>query len=322
MSHELFQNDHMVSAGNRVPWHKLGTLLADESLTADQALKAAKLDWTVDAAEIFDADMTPIKGYKANRRSDDKTILSVTRSTWTPVQNEQLLGIAEALAQAGEGMDYQPRIETAGSLRGGKIVWALVKVNEAKCLGSLHHQYLLLSNGHDGMRSVRGTLTDTRVVCWNTLSAAEATAAQLRINHTKNVVIRLEDAVRALGWANEATKATFAIYKALAKVKLPTDKAVEFFQDLIPGADDKKNKKANEKVDKLVHLFKNGAGVEGVTVFDALNAVTDYVDHHRTFRDKSVNQERRFLFTSFGGEGDLLKKHAFANAQELAGLVK
>ena len=315
MSHNIRENDHMVSADNVRPWHGLGTILPDESLTASQALKAAKLDWTVTSSDVFDPDMQQVKGYKLNRRSDDKTVLSLTRTTWTPVQNEILLEIADSLAQAGEALTYKPRIETAGSLLGGKIVWALVKVNEAKCLGSTHEQYLLLSNGHDGARSVKGTLTDVRVVCNNTLSAAEASAAQFRVNHTKNVVVRVEDAIKTLGWANEQTEATFAIYKALAKQKVTGDEAVSFFNEITPGAKDPTNKRASAKVDILMNLFRNGPGVEGKTRFDLVNAVTDYVDHHRAFRVKDGNDERRFLFSSFGGEGDRLKTHALHLAQ-------
>lgn len=320
MAHELKKNDHMVSAKNLVPWHGLGTVLPDDTLTAEQALKAAKLNWTVEQREIFDADMTPIKGYRMNQRSDDKTCLSVVRDTWTPVQNDQLLGIAEALAQAGDGLDYQPRIETAGSLSGGKIVWALVRVKEAKCLGSSHLSYLLLSNGHDGTRAVKGTLTDVRVVCNNTLRAAEARASLLSVKHTRNVMERVNEAAKLLGWANDATDATFAIYKALAATKLKADAANELFKELIPGADDKDNTKAGEKVDKLMWLFRNGPGVEGKTVFDALNAVTDFVDHHRDFRTKEGNAERRFLYSTFGGEGDRIKAAVFSKAQELAGV--
>lgn len=320
MAHEILKNDNMVSAGNQVPWHGLGTILPDETLTADAALKAAKLDWTVQQKEIFDADMVPVKGYVLNQRSDDKTTLSVSRNTWTPVQNDQLLSIAESLAQAGDGLNYQPRIETAGSLSGGKIVWALVRVKEAKCLGSNHLSYLLLSNGHDGTRAVKGTLTDVRVVCNNTLRAAEARASLLSVKHTRNVLERVNEAAKLLGWANDATDATFAIYKALAATKLKADKAAALFTEVIPGADELDNEKAAEKVAKLMHLFRHGPGVEGRTVFDAVNAVTDFVDHHRSFKTKTGNAERRFLYSTFGGEGDRIKQAIFTKAKELAGI--
>lgn len=320
MAHLIENNDSMVSAGNKVPWHGMGTVVPENALTAEAAIKAAKLDWTVEQHEIFDADMQAIKGFRVNRRSDDQTVLGVVRETWTPIQNDQLLGIAEALAQAGDGLEYQPRIETAGSLSGGKIVWALVKLKEAKCLGSTHKSYLLLSNGHSGLRSVKGTLTDVRVVCNNTLRAAEARSALLNVKHTKNVVQKVNEAVRLLGWANEATSATFAIYEALANVKLSADKARNMFKDLIPGAHDEENEKAEDKVDQLMHLFRHGAGVSGSTVFDAVNAVTDFVDHRKKFKGSDGKQEKQFLYSAFGGEGDRLKATAFSMAQELAGV--
>lgn len=312
MAHHLEKNDHMVSGNNVTPWHGLGTILAG-NLSAQQALEAAKLNWEVLQEPIFDGDMTELENFQLNRRSDDKTVLGVVPTTWHPLQNSELLEIAEALAQV-DGQDFKPVIETAGSLRGGRIVWALVQTNQVMCAGSDHRSYLLLSMGHDGKRAIRGTLTDTRVVCWNTLSLAESQAQSLFVTHTKNVKQRIDLAVTTLGWANETSKSTFAIYEALAAHRLNADKAVEVFASLLPPPEEMPS--APAIVGQMYELFRSGAGNEGKSAFDVLNAVTDWVDHKRQFRDDSDN-ERRFLYSSLGGEGDRMKRQAFAKVKAL-----
>lgn len=318
MAHELTSTDHMVSAGNVTPWHGLGTVLPG-TLTATEALEAARLNWQVAQEPIYDADMAQIPGFVVNRRSDNKAPLGVVPSTWTPVQNDRLIEIAEALAQV-DGTEFRPVVETAGSLRGGRIVWALVKTGERSFADSVHHTYLLLSNGHDGTRALKGTLTDTRVVCANTLRFAEASTSQLFVTHAKGVEQRLATALETLGWANETTRATFAIYEALAAAKITADAAANGFARVIAADAGAMTDRDRAVRDEMMAIYRVGSGNCGTTAFDFLNAVTDWVDHSRPFREAGNVAERRFLFAAMGGEGDRMKGSAFRQAKCLAGV--
>jgi len=309
----------MVSAGNRVPWHGLGAVLTDKALTAEAALKAARLDWEVMPEHVFDGEMVDLDGFRLLRRSDTRQVLSIVTKDWTPLQNRQLLEIAEALAQAPGTGDFQPVIETAGSLRGGRIVWALVQTGLRNFAGSDHKQYILLSNGHYAGRGVRGTLTDVRVVCNNTLTAAENSKSALFTTHQGNVTDRINAAIETIGWATSATEATFAIYEALANKNVTHDAAYKLFVRLF-----QKDKEANDVTDteldraaEMMALFKIGRGNEGKTAFDLVNAVTDFVDHHKVYKESEGKDERRFLDTTFGGVGAGLKKRALKMAMAL-----
>ena len=318
MAHELTASDHMVSGNNTTPWHGLGTVLPGH-LTAHEALTAAKLDWQVEQSPVFDGDMVEIKTHRLNRRSDNRENLGVVRQGWEPVQNERLLEIAEALAQIDD-TEFRPVVETAGSLKGGQIVWALVRVGERTFADSPHTTYLLLSNGHDGLRALRGTLTDTRVVCANTLRLAETSVSNLYVSHARGVDARINTALKTLGWANEATRATFAIYQALSAVKVPLDQARATFRRLVIGANEAATKKETATIDQMTELFRSGRGNSGATAFDVLNAVTDWADHGKTYRDDDRTAERRFLSASFGGDADRLKSAAYEATRTLAGV--
>ncbi len=307
----------MVSAGGILPWHGIGAVLPDRAITAQVALEAAKLNWEVIPEHVFDGEMVDLNDHRLLRRSDTRDVLSIVPRKWTPLQNVQLLEIAEALAQAPGSVDFQPVIETAGSLKGGRIVWALVQTGLRKFAGSDHKQYMLLTNAHYMGRGVRGTLTDVRVVCNNTLTAAENAKASLFTTHFGDVERRVQRAIEALGWANEATQSTFAIYESLAVASCTKDKAVKLFRGLYkqPEEDEENNTSVNEKVEAMANLFEHGAGNEGKTYFDAVNAVTDFVDHKKTYRDDAGKNERRFFDVSIDGQGAGMKKKAVKLAQ-------
>lgn len=309
----------MVSAGGKLPWHKLGTVLADAALDVPTAVKAAKLDWTVDKESVFDGEGADLEDYRLLRRSDTKQVLSIVPHNWTPLQNVQLLEIAEALAQAPGIGDFKPVIETAGSLRGGKVVWALVQTSQRQFAGSNHEQYLLLTNGHYLGRGIRGTLTDVRVVCNNTLSAAELAKSSLFTTHYGDPARRLQRAIEVIGWATEATNATFSIYSALQKTPCTRDQAVKVFTGLFKMDEVLKrySDSDSEKIEGMLHLFKEGAGCEGKTAFDVVNAVTDWVDHQKSYREDSETAERRFMDISVEGDGVHLKRKAMTLAKQL-----
>ncbi len=308
----------MVSAGGQLPWHGLGTVLKDKALTAITAVEEAKLNWEVTPEKVYDADTVELEEHRLLRRSDTRKVLAVVPAKWTPLQNVQLLEIAEALAQAPGAGDFQPVIETAGSLRGGKVVWALVQTGLRSFAGSDHKQFMLLTNGHYFGRGVRGTLTDVRVVCNNTLTAAENAKASLFTSHFGDVTQRIEAAIKALGWATEATRSTFAIYEALDKAKCSVDQAYSLFGKLLPVDEDGKPTKASvDKALEMMHLFSEGKGNSGKTMFDAVNAVTDWVDHRKEYRKSVGMDERRFTDVTIGGDGVTMKTRALKLAKQL-----
>ena len=315
MAHEITANDHMVSGSNVTPWHGLGTIVAG-NLTAAEAVKAAKLDWEVSQEPVFDGDMLNIATHQLNRRSDTREVLGVVKKGWQPVQNDRLLEIAESIAQVDDA-DFKAVIETAGSLKGGRIVWALVRTGEREFAGSVHRTYLLLSNGHDGLRALRGTLTDVRVVCANTLGLAERAVSPLYVSHARGVEARVATALETLGWANEASRSTFAIYAALERTPVSTDKAVSTFKGLVYKVAERPTTGEIHAVDTMSELFRTGNGNAGKNAFDLVNAVTDWVDHRKSYREDDQKAERRFISSTLGGSGTAMKAAACVAARKL-----
>ena len=170
------------------PWHGLGVEVS-EAPNSEDALRFAGLDWNVRQENVFNSRGGIIKGFKANVRDSDDSVLGVVGDRYKVVQNRDAFKFTDGLI----GGDV--RYETAGSLRDGKQIWLLAKLPEQQIAGDAVEPYLCFTNAHDGSSGVRVCMTPVRVVCNNTLNVALATAKRTwSMRHTENVHERLNEA--------------------------------------------------------------------------------------------------------------------------------
>ena len=116
----------MAYAGE-VPWHGLGVPVSND-LTPAQMMKKAGLDWRVEEVESyidFNGKKIPT-GQKSLVRETDGRLLTNVGEKWNPCQNETAFEFFHEYVMAGD-----MEMNTAGSLRDGKMVWALAKVKES-----------------------------------------------------------------------------------------------------------------------------------------------------------------------------------------------
>lgn len=183
---------HQFSSGvfcyNKPAWHRLGVVV-DGTLSAREAFRVANADFHVAGRPVFDANMQPIPGYQAITRMDTGRTLSVMTETYTPIQNESLIRIAEALHE-------DINMDAVCVLSDGKKVTFTARIRGAEgdvVPGDPVQQYLIGCTSHDGSIPFQLLFSPIRVVCQNTLSAALGLASNqrhqdnsIRIRHTKN----------------------------------------------------------------------------------------------------------------------------------------
>ena len=300
MAHCIEMNDSMFSVREK-PWHYMETqarckILADAPNSAE-ALKLAGLDWTVEQTPVFMDDGTEIENYKANIRSDDKTVLGIVTNRYKIVQNADAFSFTDAIV--GETEDGIVRYETAGSLNGGKRVWLLAKMPTKKVLDDDVEPYMVFSNSHDGTGAIKIGMTPIRVVCNNTLSLALSTAQRSwSTKHVGNLDEKLAEARHCLGMANLYMDALDKEADRLANIKLDFEQINEILDQMFPVMEnDSDRKKANiQKVKdnySVCYFMPDIAKFKG-TAWGAVNAMSDMIWHSAPNRNTANYEENRW----------------------------
>jgi len=313
MAHELTQRSNgfveMAFVGE-TPWHKLGQEL-EEGASIEQWQVAAGMDWSIERSPVrFNAQGNDqiYSGQSVLYRSDDNTPLSVVSNRYKPVQPREVLGFFRDLV-AENGF----KIHTAGTLMGGKRMWALAETGKfgEVCKGDGIGGFLLLSTSCDKTLATTARFTTVRVVCNNTLTAAvNRDVNQVSFSHIQqfdHVAVKAQ-----LGNAVESFGSFMEMAKHLQKAKLSAEEAKDFVSFLVATsvqlADEEYDVTTNRAYKKILALFNEEAkGIElvGHTKWGMVNAVTEYYDHFNPTRSDDAR-----LNSAWFGAGERAKNQA------------
>lgn len=305
MAHELESvNGQTAFASLRQPaWHGLGTVFEDE-VTTSKMLELAHLnDWNVRLEDVgmpdgFNSD----KNYSFVTRTNpfDRTqndVLGVVGERYVPLQNEDLFSFGDNLLDGGG------RWETAGSIRGGRVVFGSIALERETVLdpngvGDKVNTYLLINTSHDGSIAIQASITPVRVVCANTLNLAltslkgkKAPKQTFKIRHTQTAEGKIAVAREALGLAN----AYMDEFDLMAKAMIEQTITKQQFDDIValaypaPEKDAKGSlKKHTDKNDLIQSIYVGDYNntISG-TAWGAFNALTERLDWYRNSRGGS-----------------------------------
>ena len=315
MAHQV---ETMAYAGE-VPWHGLGTPVSND-LTTVQMMQKAGLDWKVQEVESF-IEFNGKKmstGQKSLVRSTDGSILTNVGENWNPVQNEQAFEFFHEFVMKGD-----MEMHTAGSLKEGKMVWALAKVKESfDILGSDRiDSYLLFSNPHQYGKAIDVRFTPIRVVCNNTLSLSldEKSVNSVKMGH--RVEFNPSTVKQAFGIASEKMKTYKEMAQFLSGKRFNQDSYIEYLNTVFPRTSDKRVKDKALTADTLSRNAKlaydslesqPGAEYGEGSWWQAFNSVTFITDHVQ-----GRNADNR-LYSSWFGVNQVRKRDALKSAIEYA----
>lgn len=285
MSHEV---ENMFSVA-QTPWHGLGTVV-NQAPDAATAINLAGLNWKVLENKISwhpNGQIDTVAGWKLLSRDTDNQVLGIVGENYHPLQNDKAFEFFNPFIESGLA-----QFETAGSLRQGKTVWILAKLNKTPIEisgGDRVEKFLLLSNGHDGTMAVRVGFTPIRVVCANTLAMSHAPGQSrlLRLFHSSRLSSRMEQVQEIINAADAKFEATAEQYRALAKSDVD-QKSLEAFVDIVFGYSDqleaeRKNSRRQKMVEDITRLFETGRGqnLPGArgTFWGLYNSVTEYLSY-------------------------------------------
>ena len=284
MAHE-FESGFMV----REPaWHGLGTIV-ENAPTSAEALQLAGLDWRVKPEPIF-VGGKEVPNYKANVRESDGTTLGIVKDRYSIIQNSEAFDFTDQLL--GQGVTY----ETAGSLRGGKTIWLLARMDPTKILGDEIIPYLCFTNTHDGSAPVRVCMTNVRVVCQNTLSFALTKAQRVwSARHFGSLKDKALDATNTLRLANQYNEALRDFAEDMVKEKLSDTDITGIIDKMFPTTDDMSPKQKasvqNTKDEFMICMMAPDLANFIKTRWQIMQAACDFVCHREPKRQTSTYRE-------------------------------
>lgn len=312
MSHEV---ETMAYSGE-IPWHGLGVEVSND-LTPSQMMEKAGLNWSVNKVPTFiEIDGKRIEtGAQALVRSSDNKVLTQVGAGWNPVQNEEAFEFFSEFVLSGD-----MEMHTAGSLKEGKMIWALAKVKESFDIfgGDQVDSYLLFSNPHQYGKCIDIRFTPIRVVCNNTLtfSLNQHSDISYRANHSSK--FDGDKVKEALGLAHEK----FAQYKEMAQYlgskRVTAESLIEYYATVFPKTSGDKEVKTAEDLSRNGKLAyealekQPGAEYAEGSWWQAFNSVTYVTDH---MQGRSADNR---MYNSWFGSNQSRKVHALNKAMDMA----
>lgn len=308
MAHEV---ETMAWSGE-MPWHSLGRKVPD-TLTAYEMLEAAGLDWEVEKRKAVVRTNGPDidTGWDALIRTSDNTCLSMVGKGWKPVQNAVAFEFFTEFLVAGE-----MKMNTAGSLREGQIVWGLAKMTDSIVLtgGDKVDGYLLFTNPHQYGKCIDIRFTPVRVVCNNTLTMAlrNQKATSVRYNHTRK--FDSNEAKMTLGLANKRLREFGEAANFLIQKQYDKDMIARYFGDVFGQTEKAGIKTLSPRARKAIDLVETspGANINPGSIWNMFNAVTFMTDHQLGYKDDTRVESIWY------GANQKLKIKAYQKALELA----
>jgi phage/plasmid-like protein (TIGR03299 family) len=296
----------------QMPWHQEGIILGDYPGTWAEARVLAGLDWEPITTDVYvvtgaSADdkplLEPLGGWKAIRRSDTGTVLSVNKDSYTVIGHGEMGEIVEAVLA-------QPNVkwETAGVLDGGRSVWCLALLDEPVELpgdASPTLPYLAITNRHDGTAACALRATAVRIVCANTFRAAELegerTGATFSFIHKSSWRSRIEDARQAVTGARKEMRRYTELAHELLGIQVTARQRELFVTEFIPMppaglVTDRVARNVEEARQALRMIFesKTTEQVAG-SAYGLMQAAGEYLDHVRNARSWETRLNRTLI---------------------------
>lgn len=242
----------------------------------------------------------PTEGHQAIVRNDTWGVLATPTDTYKLIYHHQMGELLDAYTEAWRKAGATVKFETAGSVRGGAMVWALVWLDEPYQVpgdDSPTYPFAALLNAHDGSAACKLLPTQVRIVCWNTWKMAEAEGDrhghQVVLRHAGNVEARVEDAKASLGAMRDEAKEWAVAAADLASININDAVVTTFLDEFIPvpeNASERTRANRMERQATFRKLLTDSPTCAPLpdSAYKLVQAAGEYLDHLRPFRSQDT----------------------------------
>ena len=315
--------------GVKPAWHRKGITFGAR-MTAADAIREAKLDIPVGLSQMTNVDGDVVPKRFTTVRLDmvpgtpGRVLGQGMRTGYEVVQNVDLFTFFDAVISVDEAVYVSAGILGSTAAR----IFIVAELAESMWVEKeQYRQYIVLHTGHTGRYSIQAMATTVQVVCANTYQMAlrdvrKTGGASVRIRHTSNALVRLQEAHEIIGLSNQHFQDTEQLFQALARRRVTSTVSNDFVQALFgsrpEAAGEDASKRTREKRDAVL-AAKAANPNERVrrSYWGLVAATSEVVDHQPSLFTRRPD-DVRFALTS--GTGVVLKQKALALAIEMSGV--
>lgn len=273
--------------------------------TSEEVLNAAGLNYNVIKKSIKyeGANGTeyiyPDKVLTVNESTD--SVFGVVSSKYEICQNRDAFNFIDYIGNDTEGFEYVKAGEISNGVSNG-LVYIIAKIPDITLLGDTLTPYIIFQNSHDGMNSVKATVSPLRIVCQNQFNLAfKESSNTVRIIHSSQMDTRLVTARNMMHDVATYMTTFEDTAESLATKKVSQDQIIKIFNDVFKYNPEKMTNRqvTNFEMNRAEFLscYKAEDNQNFVgTAWGVLNGAADYLTHHQGQRKTS--QEAMFVNTS------------------------
>ena len=218
--------------------------------------------------------------------------------TYKPVSNRKLLA---EVAEGVEGEDV--RLASVGSLKGRTRVFLSFEMGLSyRAAGRDFRPFLNVGNSHDKSSPLWLNSSNDCTVCNNTFTLNLSLGGHIMgVRHTKLSAVKVGKFGAAIAVALKGHSDFKAEFERLGMEKCDADTARAFFAGTLGTPDAELSERTRNAIDRLVTLYRGGAGNGGRDWADVFSAATDFYTHEAAngAGDAAANW-KNYLSSEFG----------------------
>lgn len=284
-----------------------------------EAMEAGGHGFKVETVPLYLPNGSEVSDKVATVTNDGRYLGTVGKA-YQVIQPERFYRMCEEF-----GRQTGAEVEQTITLRGGSVIGVTFNLGSTEFIqGDQIKMHFIVLTSFDGSISIIGRAVSNRMFCMNQLPSS---TKLFDIRHTRWAENRLEIAAKMVGFFGQEQREFKDRMKSLARFRLPEPKAVEWFRDLFPKPKEGSKRSASyldNNAERFVQLLNHGKGTEiaGVrgTGYGALNALTEFCNHHRSTRvvEGRDREEVRWESINLNGSNDRLMQTGFTSLVELS----
>lgn len=288
----------IVSKG--APFRYKGAINVENCQTAEEVIKQANLDWSVEKCPIFgqmpmainQSEITDTESFIHNYkyyanvpnaygiyRTDLNIPLGIVKDRYNIVQN------IDAFTFFNEAIGKDKAIwQTAGYFGNGERIFVSAKIPKSIFVDDDPvENYLVFTTSHDGSSGVKILFTPIRIICQNTLNAAiENSSNYISFRHTNSVHDNIKVVTDIIRASNAKVESLSEAYNAMRKVKVKDEGAMEYFTKLILSENELENLKVTGHTAQEI-VYKNFEAMNDANISTKkVNVISSMYDYYHT----------------------------------------